>query len=74
MRRLVRVAKAGTWPTGRAEGSLTLAFEERHRRRIRLTTDAGEAVLLDPAERCSARRWRRSRVRAGWLACRARRA
>jgi len=47
MRRLVRVAKAGAWPAGEAEGGLTLAFEERHRRRIRLTTDGGEAVLLD---------------------------
>lgn len=49
MRRLVRVAKAGAWPAGEAEGTLTLAFEERHRRRIRLTTDGGEAVLLELA-------------------------
>lgn len=47
MRGLVRVAKAGAWPVEQAEGSLTLRFEDRHRRRIRLTTDAGEAVLLD---------------------------
>jgi urease accessory protein len=47
MRRLVRLARAGAWPAAEAEGSLTLGFEERHRRRIRLTTDGGEAVLLD---------------------------
>jgi urease accessory protein len=47
MRRLVRLAKAGAWPASEAEGSLTLGFVDRNRRRIRLTTDGGEAVLLD---------------------------
>jgi len=38
---------AGDWPTEKAAGTLTLDFEARHRRRIRLTTDQGEDILLD---------------------------
>ena len=38
---------AGQWPKDRAAGALTLNFEARHRRRIRLTLDDGELVLLD---------------------------
>jgi urease accessory protein len=38
---------AGHWPEERAAGTLTLDFDARHRRRIRLTTDQGEDVLLD---------------------------
>lgn len=38
---------AGRWPNEKAEGSLTLDSEARHRRRIRLTADQGEEILLD---------------------------
>lgn len=38
---------AGHWPREKAIGSLTLDFDARHRRRIRLTADHGEDVLLD---------------------------
>jgi urease accessory protein len=38
---------AGHWPKEEAAGALTLDFDARHRRRIRLTTDQGEDVLLD---------------------------
>ena len=38
---------AGHWPTDQAVGSLTLYFDARHRRRIRLTVDQGEDILLD---------------------------
>jgi urease accessory protein len=38
---------AGHWPEEKAVGSLTLDFDSRHRRRIRLTSDQGEDVLLD---------------------------
>jgi urease accessory protein len=38
---------AGHWPKEKVTGTLTLDFDARHRRRIRLTTDQGEAVLLD---------------------------
>jgi len=39
--------RAGLWPKEKAAGVVTLDFEARHRRRIRLTTDQGEDVLLD---------------------------
>jgi len=38
---------AGHWPKEKAAGTLTLDFDARHRRRIRLTADDGEDVLLD---------------------------
>ena len=38
---------AGRWPQEKAAGSLTLDFDERHRRRFRLTADHGEDILLD---------------------------
>ena len=38
---------AGHWPKEKATGSLTLDFDARHRRRIRLTADQGEDILLD---------------------------
>ena len=38
---------SGCWPQHEAAGTVTLHFEERHRRRIRLVTDQGEEVLLD---------------------------
>jgi urease accessory protein len=38
---------SGHWPKEEAAGSLTLDFDARHRRRIRLTGDQGEDVLLD---------------------------
>ena len=47
MRRLIMVAKAGEWPDSEDVDSVTLSFDDRHRRRLRLTTEAGESVLLD---------------------------
>ena len=38
---------AGHWPKQQAADTLSLDFDARHRRRIRLTTDQGEDVLLD---------------------------
>ena len=38
---------AGHWPMEESAGSLTLDFEARHRRRIRLIADQGEDLLLD---------------------------
>src|SRR5262245_63558466 len=37
----------GQWPIDKEAGSLTLDFDERHRRRIRLTKDDGQDLLLD---------------------------
>jgi urease accessory protein len=41
------VAHVGEWPRERARGTVTLAYDDRHRRRLRLTSDAGEPFLLD---------------------------
>jgi urease accessory protein len=49
MRRLVEAAPGGHWPRAESAGSITLAFDDRNRRRLRLLTDAGEPVLLDLA-------------------------
>jgi urease accessory protein len=37
----------GHWPAEETSGSLTLDFDARHRRRVRLTADHGEDLLLD---------------------------
>jgi urease accessory protein len=50
MRRVVSVARRGNWPSERAEGTVTLAYDDRHRRRLQLASDRGEAFLLDLAE------------------------
>ena len=47
MRRASIHRPAGHWPKEQAAGSLTLDFDARHRRRIRLAVDQGEDVLLD---------------------------
>ena len=47
MRRAIEHFAAGAWPEEQAADSLTLIFDDRHRRRIRLASDAGEPVLLD---------------------------
>jgi urease accessory protein len=47
MWRAHHITPAGAWPEEQCRGTVTLAFDERHRRRIRLATDAGEPVLLD---------------------------
>ena len=38
---------AGDWPNDRAAAAVTLDFEARHRRRICLTLDDGEVILLN---------------------------
>jgi urease accessory protein len=53
MRRLIRAAKAGEWPVREAVGRVTLVFEDRSRRRLRLVTDQGEPMLLDLARSVS---------------------
>jgi urease accessory protein len=50
MRQLVKVVKAGAWPRDESVGSITLSFDDRHRRRIRISTDQGEPVLLNLAK------------------------
>lgn len=50
MRRAVEFLPAGGWPESDLVGTVTLAFNDRHRRRIRMTDDKGEAFLLDLAD------------------------
>jgi urease accessory protein len=38
---------AGHWPEENASATLTLDFDARHRRRVALTSDQGENMLLD---------------------------
>lgn len=47
MQRAIEHVPAGSWPKEQASGSVTLDFDARHRRRIRLGLDAGGHVLLD---------------------------
>jgi len=47
MRRAYRHAAAGTWPQAERQSTITLVWDDRHRRRIRLTDDAGADFLLD---------------------------
>ena len=50
MRRATHLIPAGEAPESDAQESVTLAFDDRHRRRIRLTDDKGEDFLLDLSE------------------------
>jgi urease accessory protein len=47
MRRAIAVHRRGAWPEEAALDTVTLAYVDRHRRRIRLVADSGEAYLLD---------------------------
>ena len=47
MLRATAIARAGTWPREQARDRITLGFEDRFRRRIRLLADGGLDLLLD---------------------------
>ena len=47
MQRAIKVARAEDWPAQGQVGSVTLGYDDRHRRRLVLTTDTGREVLLD---------------------------
>jgi urease accessory protein len=47
MRRAITVHPRGSWPEVEVADTVTLAYLDRHRRRIRLVADSGEAFLLD---------------------------
>lgn len=49
MRRAIAAHKAGHWPEEAAIDQVTLAFVDRHRRRLRLVADSGMSFLLDLA-------------------------
>jgi urease accessory protein len=47
MRRAIAVHPRGQWPGNGMVDTVTLAYLDRHRRRIRLVSDSGAAFLLD---------------------------
>src|SRR6202011_1518965 len=47
MRRAIAVHRRGAWPEEAALDTVTLAYVDRHRRRIRLVSDAGAPFLLN---------------------------
>ena len=47
MLRVVQHSVSGIWPEHKTYTSITLEFEARHRRRLRLDLDNGEEILLD---------------------------
>jgi urease accessory protein len=72
MRRVEHVEPAGSWPRESARGTVTLAYDDRHRRRVRLVADDGGEFLLDLAEAIVLRDGDGLRLDDGaWLAVRA---
>lgn len=49
MHRVVTIASCGAWPVDQAAVTITLDYDTRCRRRIRVDTDAGEPILLERA-------------------------
>lgn len=47
VRRITQAARRPDWPADQSSGSVTLTYDDRHRRRMRLTTDQGEPAFLD---------------------------
>lgn len=50
MRHAISRHPAGSWPAESAQASITLAWADRHRRRLMMTDDNGHAFLLDLPE------------------------
>lgn len=47
MRRAIAIRLSGQWPAPQEVGRITLAFDDRHRRRLLMTDDGGEDFMLD---------------------------
>src|SRR5258708_33940220 len=50
MKRATEVVRAGRWPAGERVDSVTLLFDDRYRRRLRMLGDGGLDFLLDLIE------------------------
>ena len=50
MKRAATVLRAGAWPVAERVDSITLIYDDRYRRRLRLRGDGGTDFLLDLAE------------------------
>lgn len=72
MRRVEHIEPAGAWPRNSARTTVTLAYDDRHRRRVRLVADDGAEFLLDLPEALVLRDGDGMRLDDGtWLAVRA---
>ena len=72
MKRAVIAAPSGTWPKEESIGVVTLDYDARHRRRIRLVCDDQEQVLLDLEQAVALRDGDGLGVETGgWIAVRA---
>jgi urease accessory protein len=50
MRRVTDIIRANNWNQEDVCGTVTLSYQERHRRKIKMHDDRGQALLLDLAE------------------------
>lgn len=50
MKRAIEAVRAGRWPEAERIDTVTLSFEDRYRRRLRMLGDAGADFLLDLVE------------------------
>ncbi|HYD05299.1 MAG TPA: urease accessory protein UreE [Reyranella sp.] len=50
MKRAIEVVRAGHWPQGARADTVTLLFDDRYRRRLRMLGDGGLDFLLDLVE------------------------
>ncbi len=69
MRRAVEAVARGGWPAAEAVGAVTLDYDARHRRRIRLDDIGGGPVLLDLPQAVALREGDGLRIDSGgWIA------
>jgi len=72
MQRATQAVAKGAWPEAEAIGEVTLDFDARHRRRIRLETDGAGPVLLDLERAAALHHGDGLRLEGGgWIAVRA---
>jgi urease accessory protein len=50
MNRVRDILPTGSWDAAKATGTVTLGWDDRHRRRIRLKSDQGDEIMLDLAQ------------------------
>jgi len=69
MRRAVEAVAKGKWPEAEAVGAVTLDYDARHRRRIRIDSVADGPVLLDLPQAIAMREGDGLRIETGgWIA------